>query len=459
MESDQSHLECFKAYDIRGKVPDELDAHLTELIGWSYAQLIQPRRVVVGHDARLTGDELTAALCRGLTTSGVDVAAIGLAGTEEVYFATFYLEVDGGVVVTASHNPRDYNGLKFTRDLAKPISADTGLHDMEQSVLGALRGVGGPAPAAAPGSITPTDTRAQYVEHLLTYVDLRRLRPLKIVVNAGNGCAGPVVDLLEPRLPFRFVKLNNEPDGSFPAGVPNPMLPENRSVTAEAVLSEKADLGIAWDGDFDRCFFFDEKTNFIEGYYIVGLLAREMLKTHPGSKIILDPRLTWNTIEQVESLGGTPVVSKTGHAFIKERMRKEDAVYGGEMSAHHYFRDFYYCDTGMVPFLLISALLSAENKTLGQLVSGMMAKHPCSGEINFQVANPPAVIKCVEEEYKPRAKAVDYIDGLSMEFSDWRFNLRMSNTEPLIRLNVETRGDRELMQQKTQELQDFIKKV
>jgi phosphomannomutase/phosphomannomutase/phosphoglucomutase len=459
MRSDGSHLECFKAYDIRGKVPGELDAGLVELIGWSYARLIRPRRVAVGRDARLTGPELTTALCRGLTSGGVDVVDIGLVGTEEVYFATFSLGLDGGVEVTASHNPRDYNGLKFTRDLAKPISGDTGLLEMEQTVLGALHGGETPTPALRTGTITPTETRQAYVDHLLTYVDVPTLRPLKIVVNAGNGCAGQVVDMLEERLPFQLVKLNNKPDGSFPSGVPNPMLPENRSATAKAVVSEKADLGIAWDGDFDRCFFFDERGTFIEGYYLVGLLAERALRRHPGGSIIHDPRLVWNTEEMVRAAGGVPVLCKSGHAFIKEKMRAADAVYGGEMSAHHYFKEFSYCDSGMIPWLQVAEAMSERGRPFSAMVEERMARYPVSGEINLTLERPAGALTEARRRYEPDAVSIDSTDGLSFEFPLWRFNVRLSNTEPVVRLNVEARADEELLQAKTQEVIDLLKGV
>ena len=457
MRSDGSHLECFKAYDVRGKVPDELDAGLVELIGRAYARLIQPQRVVVGRDARLTGPELLAALCRGLTGSGVDVADIGLVGTEEVYYATFALGLDGGVVVTASHNPRDYNGLKFTRDLAKPISADTGLLEMEQMVLGALHGGGKPASAPRAGVVTPSRTRLRYVDHLLTYVDVSTLRPLKIVVNAGNGCAGQVLDLLEKRLPFELVKLNNQPDGSFPTGVPNPLLPENRDVTARAVVSEKADLGIAWDGDFDRCFFFDERGTFIEGYYLGGLLAERALKRHPGGSIIHDPRLVWNTEELVRAAGGVPVLCKSGHAFIKEKMRAVDAVYGGEMSAHHYFKEFSYCDSGMIPWLQVAEAMSERGRPFSEMVEERMARYPVSGEINLTLESPAAALTAARRRYEADALAIDETDGLSFEFLRWRFNVRMSNTEPVVRVNVETRADKDLLEANTQEVLDLLR--
>lgn len=461
-----TYVDCFKAYDVRGRVPEQLDPPLARAIGRAYAALIRPKRVAVGHDVRLTSPELAAALCAGLTESGVDVVDIGLVGTEEVYFATFSLGLDGGVMVTASHNPRDYNGMKFTREGGRPISADTGLLDMEKTVAEEMRGRGDVAAAPpAPdepvrrGTITHMDTRPSYVEHLLTYVDVAKLRPLRIVTNAGNGGAGPLIDLLEKSLPFEFVKLNHVPDGHFPSGVPNPMLPENRVATAEAVVAEKADLGIAWDGDFDRCFFFDEAGAFVEGYYLVGLLAARALKRHPGAAIIHDPRLVWNTKEIVTGAGGVPVVSKSGHAFIKEKMRTVDAAYGGEMSAHHYFKEFSYCDSGMIPWLQVTEAMCEEGRPLSEMVNDRVAKYPVSGEINLTLQDPPRALAVVRDRYQGAALDVDEIDGLSMEFDDWRFNVRMSNTEPVVRLNVEARGDADLLRAKTQEMIQLLERA
>ena len=461
---DGSHLECFKAYDVRGRVPDQLDANVAELIGRAYAQLVRPKRVAVGHDVRLTSPALTEALCRGLIGSGVDVVDIGLVGTEEVYFATFALGLDGGVMVTASHNPRDYNGMKFTRDQARPISSDTGLLDMEAAVIAALSAAGeGSVPrqargngAGARGMITQLDTRPRYVEHLLTYVDVSSLRPLKVVVNAGNGGAGPVIDMLEKILPFEFIKINHAPDGSFPAGVPNPLLTENRATTAEAVVAEGAQLGIAWDGDFDRCFFFDERGAFVEGYYMVGLLAQRALKRHPGAPIIHDPRLVWNTEEIVRQAGGTPMACKSGHAFIKEKMRAVDAAYGGEMSAHHYFREFSYCDSGMIPWLRVAEVMSESGRPLSDMVEERIARYPISGEINLTLENASLALAAVRNRYASQALGVDETDGLSIDYPSWRFNVRMSNTEPVVRVNVETRGDKDLLRVKTQEVLDTL---
>jgi phosphomannomutase/phosphomannomutase/phosphoglucomutase len=443
-------LTCFKAYDIRGRIPDEIDEDVAWRIGRAYADWLRPRDVVVGHDIRLSGPALARALTAGLTDGGADVIDIGLCGTEEIYFATRHLGAGGGIVITASHNPADYNGMKLVREGSRPVSGDTGLDEVRERAE--RLEAGRPAPRAPGGAVRSADTRAAYVAHLLGYVDRSRLRPLRLVVNAGNGCAGPVIDRLEPHLPFEFVKVQHEPDGTFPNGVPNPLLPENRAATSAAIARSRADFGIAWDGDFDRCFLFDERGAFIEGYYVVGLLAEAILAQSPGSRIVHDPRLVWNTQEIVTARGGVPVQSKTGHAFIKERMRLEDAAYGGEMSAHHYFRDFAYCDSGMIPWLLVAQLVCAAGRPLSQLVAERIARFPVSGEINRRLADPAAALARVTARYAPGARARDDTDGLGLEFDDWRFNLRMSNTEPVIRLNVETRGDTALLELRTREL-------
>jgi len=440
-------MKCFKAYDVRGRLPDDLNPDVARRIGRAYAAVIGPRRVVVGHDVRLSSPELADALAEGLMDAGVDVQDIGLCGTEMVYFAASHLDVHGGIMVTASHNPPDWNGMKFVREQSKPISGDSGLKEIEER---AERNRFEASPRR--GRRTQVDIHDAYIEHLLGYVDVAALKPLKLVVNAGNGGAGLVIDRLESRLPFEFVKVQHDPDGTFPHGVPNPLLPEHRAATADAVIQSGADFGIAWDGDYDRCFLFDEQGRFIEGYYIVGLLAAAFLQKYPGAKIVHDPRLTWNTVDIVEQGGGTPIMSKTGHAFIKERMRLEDAVYGGEMSAHHYFRDFAYCDSGMIPWLLVAELVSRAGRPLSALVEERMAAFPASGEINRSIADPPAVLAAVEARLRGDALSIDHTDGLSMEFAEWRFNLRASNTEPLVRLNVESRGDEALMQAKTAEL-------
>ncbi len=444
-------ITCFKAYDVRGRVPDQLNEDIARRIGRAYADVVKPRQVVVGHDIRLTSEAIKAAVTEGLLEQGVDVYDIGLCGTEEIYFATSHSGMDGGIAITASHNPKDYNGMKFVREESRPISGDTGLFDIKK-----LAEQDQFTPAAERGQLYPLNTSEAYVQHLLSYVDTASLKPLKIVVDAGNGGAGRVVDLLEPHLPFEFIKLHHNADGNFPNGVPNPLLPENRVAATAAVRDHGADLGLGWDGDFDRCFFYDEDGNFIEGYYVVGLLAEAFLKQQGPARIVHDPRLTWNTVDIVQSLGGEAVQSKTGHAFIKERMRLENAVYGGEMSAHHYFRDFAYCDSGMIPWLLVAGLISSSGQPLSKLVAERMAAYPCSGEINRTIENPVAVLAKIEAVYRDQAESVEHVDGLSMSMGEWRFNVRMSNTEPLVRLNVESRGDQTLMKEKTIELLALI---
>jgi phosphomannomutase/phosphomannomutase/phosphoglucomutase len=442
-------LNSFKAYDVRGRIPDEINEQLAYDIGRAYAAFVAPKNVAVGYDIRLSSPGLAAALKRGLLEAGVDVLDIGLWGTEGIYFATAAEGLGGGIMVTASHNPPDYNGMKLVRAESRPISADTGLREIRALIeSGKL-----PPPAARAGSERRLDVRAKYIEHILGYVDRSKLRKLKIVVNAGNGGAGLIVDQLEPYLPFEFVKIQHEPDGHFPHGVPNPMLEENRAVTIDAIRRTGADVGLAWDGDYDRCFFFDEHGTFIEGYYLVGLLAEVFLRREPGARIVHDPRLTWNTIDLVRRLGGEPVLCKSGHAFIKQKMREVDGAYGGEMSAHHYFRNFFYCDSGMIPWLLVLQTLCERGQPLSALVGERMRLFPASGEINRHLSGDvKSVLARVQKRYEKDASSIDFTDGLSVEFRDWRFNLRGSNTEPLVRLNVESRGSEALMREKTEEL-------
>lgn len=454
------NLSAFKAYDVRGRIPDEINESLARDIGRAYAGFVGAKRVVVGRDIRLSSNALAEALIEGLLSSGIDVSDIGLGGTENVYFTTAAGDAagpfDGGIMVTASHNPPDYNGMKFVREGSRPISADTGLREMASMILEGRLPASAETRGAPSGRRTGFDSRAAYRDHLLGYIDRKTLRPLKVVVNAGNGGAGSIVDLLEPHLPFEFIKVHHEADGTFPNGVPNPMLERNRVATIEAIRRSGADLGLAWDGDFDRCFFFDGAGRFIEGYYLVGLLAESFLRRESGARIVHDPRLTWNTLDIVQRLGGVPVLSKSGHAFIKQKMREVDGAYGGEMSAHHYFRNFAYCDSGMIPWLLVLERISSSGKSLAELVDERIRLFPCSGEINRRVPDGKAAIAAVQARYSPGATSIDFTDGLSIEFPDWRLNLRSSNTEPLIRLNVESRGSEPLMQEKTGEILGFL---
>jgi phosphomannomutase len=449
-------LTCFKAYDVRGKLGSELNEDIAYRIGRAYAQHLNAKHVVIGCDIRKSSESLKQAVANGLMDAGVDVIDIGMTGTEEIYFAAFHLDVDGGIEITASHNPMDYNGLKFVARGAKPISGDSGLRAIQQLAEENKF----PLPNHR-GTLTQQSILQPYIEHLLGYINLKTIKPLRLVVNAGNGAAGHVVDAIEQQFsaanaPIEFIKVHHEPNGDFPNGIPNPLLPENRAATADAIKLHQADMGIAWDGDFDRCFLFDERGEFIEGYYIVGLLAEAFLKKHPGEKIIHDPRLTWNTIDQVKQAGGIPIQSKTGHAFIKERMRSENAIYGGEMSAHHYFRDFAYCDSGMIPWLLVAELISDSNKPLSSMVAERMADYPCSGEINYKVSDVEQSIEQVLNHYKPHNSLIDLTDGASIEFGNWRFNIRGSNTEPLLRLNVESRGDAALVAKSVNDIKQII---
>ena len=444
-------LNSFKAYDIRGKVPSELNADLAYKIGRSFAKHVKANKVVVGYDIRKSSLEICEALINGLTDAGSNVVNIGLCGTEMIYFSTPYLNADGGIMITASHNPPEYNGMKFVKRDSVPVGYDSGLDLIEEMILKNDLG----EMSTKKGTVENIDVMEAFINNLSKFYDPKKIKPFKVVVNAGNGCAGLAIDEIESKLPIKMIKVFNEPDSDFPNGVPNPLLIENRKPTIDAVLKNNAHLGVAWDGDYDRCFFFDEKGSFIEGYYIVGLLAKSILKKFPGERIVHDPRLIWNTLDVVEKGKGVAVESKSGHAFIKQKMREVNSIYGGEMSAHHYFRDNAYSDSGMIPFLLVMQLMSEENKTLSDLVEEMIATFPCSGEINSTIADPASKIKEIEKLYADGK--VEKVDGLSVEYDDWRFNLRMSNTEPIIRLNVESKGDVLLMEEKTKELLDTIR--
>lgn len=442
-------LPCFKAYDVRGKVPSELNSDIAYDIGRAFADQTGAKSVCVGYDIRLSGPELYEALANGLNEAGVDVVHLGMVGTEMVYFATAFYGYDGGIMITASHNPPEYNGLKMVRQESRPISGDTGLLDIEKRAFEKNWARTGE------GQTVMRDVYEDFTSHLLSIVGPGELKPLRVLADAGNGAAGVALNHLLPHLPLVIEKRHFEPNGHFPNGVPNPILEESRAGTVVALKAGSYDFGVAWDGDYDRCFFFDEHGNFIEGYYIVGLLAKALLHDDPKQTIIYDPRLMWNTLDIVEKAGGRAVVCKSGHAFIKEKMRAENAIYGGEMSAHHYFRDHWYCDSGMIPFLLVSRLVSKTGRSLGDLVGEMIRDYPCSGEINSTVADVKGTLAQVERHFSDGK--VDHLDGLSVEFADWRFNLRGSNTEPVIRLNVETRGDQGLLAKKTGELLGLIR--
>ena len=444
-------ISSFKAYDIRGKVPGDLNTDLAYKVGRAYVKYLDCKSVVIGRDVRKSSPEISNALANGITDAGADVLDLGLCGTEMIYFGTPYLEAEGGIMITASHNPPEYNGLKFVKKGSVPMGYGSGLSDVEQMILSDDLG----EVSKNKGSVKPVNIMDQFIERLRTFIKEDSLKPFKVVVNAGNGCVGPALDAIEKYLPISMIKVFHEPDSNFPNGVPNPLLPENRKPTIDAIIKHAADLGVAWDGDYDRCFFFDEKGNFIEGYYIVGILAKSILKAYPGEKIVHDPRLVWNTIDVVKNSNGEAVQSVSGHAFIKEKMREVNSVYGGEMSAHHYFRDNYYSDSGMIPFLLIMQLMSDENKSMSQLVGEMIDNYPCSGEINSTLENPSAKLDEIKAKYSDGK--MDFTDGVSVEYAKWRFNVRLSNTEPLIRLNVETKNDTKLLEEKTKELLDIIR--
>ncbi len=450
-------LSCFKSYDIRGRLGTEMDQALAYKVGRGFARVLTPGMVVTGRDIRESSPGLQTALIQGLRDEGVDVIDLGLCGTEEVYFATEHYGAGGGLMVTASHNPINYNGIKMVREGARPISGETGLNAIRDLV--AAGDFGPPRPQ---GALRRENPRDEYADRVVAYLDPVGLRPLTILVNAGNGTAGPAFDAIAERLdaidaPFAFVRVNHDPDSKFPNGIPNPLLPENQPQTADAVVAHGADMGVAWDGDFDRCFFFDEKGAFIDGEYVVALLARAFLDKEPGARIVHDPRVMWNTVDVVTAGGGQPVVSRTGHAHLKARMREVDAVYGGEMSAHHYFRAFMYCDSGMIPWLLVAELVSRSGKPLSELVADMRARFPSSGEINFAIEDKEAATARFEAAYLPQARASDRLDGISLDMGDWRVNLRISNTENMLRLNVETRGDRELLAEKVEEISALLR--
>lgn len=450
-------LACFKTYDVRGKLGEQLNEEIAYRIGRATAQSLSAKTVALGFDSRETSISLAEAVAKGICDSGSDVLKIGLAGTEEMYAAVTELGAGAGIEVTASHNPIDYNGMKIVKNGSQPLTV------LEFANIKYLAEKNKFILSRTVGSVIDkeVESRESYIKRVIDFVDLKKLKPLKIVINSGNGTAGTVIDALnfklrEKGLKPNFVYLGHDPDPSFPNGIPNPLLEENRSSTSDAVIKEKADFGVAFDGDFDRCFLFDHHGDFIPGEYVVGLLAEVFLRKEHGATIVHDPRVVWNTLDVINKYGGHAVQSKTGHAFVKAGMRGVRAVYGGEMSAHHYFRDFSYCDSGMIPWLLIWELLSKHNIPLADLVAERKSTFPSSGEVNFTVANAKNCINQVKSFYSKNFPIFDELDGLSMSFKTWRFNLRNSNTEPLVRLNVETKGDRPLLREKIKELTNII---
>ncbi len=474
-EFDPITIHSFKAYDIRGELGVNLDEAIAYRIGRAFAQILYRRyhaitdtqthdmlelqpAIVIGSDIRHSSEQLKQATIKGIIDAGVDVIDLGMSGTEEVYFATSHYQALGGIEVTASHNPINYNGLKLVKEQSKPISADDGLAEIQALAESGQFTTDNPS-----GKLQLLTDKSAYINHVMTFIDVDKLKPLKLVINSGNGSAGPVVDLLIDKLvqagaPVEIITLHHTPDGSFPNGIPNPMIEANRLATQQAVLENKADLGIAFDGDFDRCFLFDENGSFIDGSYIVGMLAQAFLNKYANESIVYDPRVIYNTEAVIEAHNGNAVISKSGHSFIKQVMRDSGAVYGGEMSAHHYFRDFFYCDSGMIPWLLTIELLSITGKTLSELVTGYIAAYPSSGERNFHLTthDAPTIIRDIEEKFSDQNPLKSTLDGLSLDFGEWRFNLRASNTEPLIRLNIESRGNKTLLNTKIQDIQHWL---
>lgn len=449
-----STFNIFKAYDIRGIYPNEINEEIVYQIAHAYAHHFKVKSVVVGCDVRTSSPDLKAALIKGLTQHGVAVYDIGTVSTDMMYFATAFLKTDGGITVSASHNPREYNGLKMVLADAVPISSDSGLFTLRDMILSNADYF-----VVAPniGLYEVRDIYSEYIEHIRSFIDISKLKPLTIVANGNFGMAGTVVQTLLEKIPTKLILLNEKPDGSFPKGRPDPMIPENRMETQELVLQNGADLGVAWDADADRCFFYDEKGEFIHGYYITALLAQILLRKNPGEKIIFDPRLTRATTDFVLSSGGIPVINKSGHTFIKERMRKENALFAGEVSAHYYFRDNFYADNGMIPFLLILEELSISGKKLSELVQILRTTYPVMDETNFKVKNVAETIQNLKLHYSGSTATFIEIDGVSVEFPEWRFNVRGSNTEPLLRLNIEA-SNSELLKEKFNEVTEIIKK-
>ena len=453
-----SELTCFKAYDIRGEIGVNIDEGIAYRIGRAVAQHFGAKSVVIGFDARETSPAFAAAAARGARDAGADVLNIGMAGTEEMYWAVTEFSACSGIEVTASHNPINYNGMKIVKSASQPLD--------DAADFQVIKALAGAQDWASPARVGETRdvadaAREKYVDRVLGFVDMATLAPLKIVINSGNGAAGPTVDAIIDRLavqgaPIEVVRVHHDPDSTFPNGIPNPLLPENHAATADVVLREGADMGVAFDGDFDRCFFFDGAGRFVPGEYVVGLLASIFLEKEAGAKIVHDPRVIWNTQDIVAHKGGVAIQSKTGHAFIKQTMRAERAIYGGEMSAHHYFRDFAYCDSGMIPWLLIAELVSRSERSLGDWVKDRFAAFPSSGEMNFEVDEAGKAIESVLGAYRADALSINETDGVSLAFEDWRFNLRRSNTEPLVRLNVEGKGNADVLQAHVNAIADFL---
>ena len=443
--------EIFKAYDIRGIYPEEINEETCYRIAQAYVEFVKPKVMVLGKDVRLSSPSLWQAAARGITDAGVDVIDIGTISTDMLYLAVAKYGFDGGITISASHNPVEYNGMKIVRERAIPISSDTGLKDILEIVLRDEKIV-----HEKKGRIVQKEIMEDYLNHVRSFIEVSKIKPFKVVANANFGLAGEVVEKLTRDIPVEIIGINFTPDGSFPKGRPDPLIPQNREETINKIKDTGADFGVAWDADADRCFFFDEKGKFIEGYFITALLARTFLERRPGSKIIFDPRLTWANIDTVRDNGGIPIINKCGHSFFKDRMRRENAVFAGEMSAHYYFKDNFFADNGMIPFLVMLEILSTTGKTMSQLVEPLKDRYAVSGEINREVKNTKKILEGMEDQYKDAV--VDHLDGLSIEYPDWRFNVRPSNTEPLLRLNLEAKSGK-LMEEKRDEVIQFIERL
>ncbi len=451
-------LTCFKAYDIRGELNVDFDEEICRRIGKAFSEVLLTKEVVVGRDARESSYRLQENLMRGLSEQGTKIIDIGLCGTEEVYCAVSEYKACGGLMVTASHNPVNYNGIKMVKADSKPLDPKSELLEIKKSAeQNSFK------KKKERGHIikSEVDARKKYVDIVLKFLDIEKLDAKKVLVNCGNGAAGPTFNAIEGELKNRgvnleFEKVFFEPDSSFPNGIPNPLIKENQELTKKKILESGASLGIAFDGDFDRCFFFDERGQFVNGEYIMGILAEEFLSYKNGGVIVHDPRRIWNVQDVICKFGGKSVVSKTGHAYVKQTMRMVDAIYGGEISAHHYFKDFFYCDSGMIPWLLILQLLTRKKKNLSQVVDERKSIFLSSDEINIVLDRPDDAIKRIKMAYNKKAVNKDNLDGLSYAFENWRFNLRKSNTEQCLRLNVEIKSKSELLKEKVDEVLSFI---
>jgi len=439
----------FKAYDVRGIYPVELDEDGAYAIGRAYVEQFEPHRIAVGHDMRLSSPSMTEAVVRGAAEAGADVVEVGLVGTEMVYFAVGELGLDGGIAVTASHNPKEYTGMKIVRRGALPVGGDSGLLDIRARALSGARHETGPA-----GTVTQEDIWPRFVERVLSFIDVNAVKPLRVVIDAANGMAGVMLPPVLEHLPIEAVRCYFEPDGSFPNHEPNPLLPENREFIVRKVIEEQADLGVAFDGDADRCFFVDDSGEFVPGDFVTALLGESILEKEPGGKILYDVRASWAVPETIRRAGGVPLVNRVGHAFFKHRMREEGAVFGGEVSGHYYFRDFSQADSGVVPFLLMLELISKRGQKLSELWRPYRERYFITGELNTPVADVPLKLQELKERFGPEGE-VSHLDGLSVDAEEWHMNVRPSNTEPLLRLNLEALSP-ELMERKRDEVLEVI---